>query len=142
MGRAYTYVAAQTCQGLPEPARACRGLLGLAKACWKKTSLKENQVDQSDKKTKKTKKNQKKPKKDRKETERKPKSPSGLKQEQKVKKLEILSADRGVTETKKGCADPILSRQEPKWAKMGQEGSAEGRDRADPGYPSRSWMAG
>ena len=32
-GRAYTYVEAQTCQGLPEPARACRGLPRPAKAC-------------------------------------------------------------------------------------------------------------
>ena len=51
----------------------------------------------------------------------KPKPPSRLKQEQKVKNEHFLSADRGVTETKKGCADPILSRQEPKWGKMGQQ---------------------
>ena len=54
----------------------------------------------------------------------------------------FLRRDRGVTETKKGCADPILSRQEPIWATMGQEGSAEGRDRADPGHPGGSWSAG
>ena len=34
----------------------------------------------------------------------------------------------------KGCAEPVRAGEEPVWAKMGQDGPAEGRDRADPGY--------
>ena len=36
-------------------------------------------------------------------------------------------------ETKKGCAEQVRSRDWPRLAKMGQDGPAEGRGRADPG---------
>ena len=52
-----------------------------------------------------------------------------------MRKVEhLLRRARGVTETKKGCAEQVRAGEEPVWAKMGQDGPAEGRDRADPGY--------